>query len=72
MKPFKLIIILGLVLRGITPTFASDSLSIEGFLSTKKIKAEKMMEGIFYSIATEGAGDVPRQGDFVKIGRAHV
>ena len=67
MKPFKLIIILGLVLRGIMPAHASDSLSIEGFLSTKKIKAEKMLEGIFYTINTEGVGEVPRQGEFVKI-----
>ena len=67
MKPFKLIIILALVLRGITPTFASDSLSIEGFLSTKNIKAEKMLEGIFFTVTTEGAGEMPRQGDFVKI-----
>ena len=67
MKPFKILIILGLILRGITPTFASDSLSIEGFLSTKKIKAEKMLEGIFYTIHTEGAGETPRQGEFVKI-----
>ncbi|MBL7813474.1 MAG: FKBP-type peptidyl-prolyl cis-trans isomerase [Saprospiraceae bacterium] len=66
-KPFKLIIALSLILRGVSPTFASDSLSIEGFLSTKKIKAEKMLDGIFYTLNTEGVGEVPRQGDFVKI-----
>ncbi len=67
MKKLKIFIALGLVLRGITPTFAGDSLSIEGFLSTKNIKAEKMHEGVFYSVITEGAGQLPRQGDFVKI-----
>jgi FKBP-type peptidyl-prolyl cis-trans isomerase len=67
MKPFKILIIFSFILRGIAPAFASDSLSIEGFLSTKKIKAEKMLEGIFYTVHTEGVGAIPRQGDFVKI-----
>ena len=67
MKPFKILIILGFLLRGITPTFASDSLSIEGFLSTKKIKAEKMLDGVFCTMHTEGVGMTPRQGEFVKI-----
>ncbi len=68
MKPFKLLIIFSFILRGgISPIHASDSLSIEGFLSTKNIKAEKMFEGIFYTLTTEGTGDVPRPGEFIKI-----
>ena len=67
MKRLKILIILALILRGITPTFAGDSLSIEGFLSNKNLKAEKTREGIFYSTITEGAGQMPRQGEFVKI-----
>lgn len=67
MKKLKILFIFCLILRGITPTFAGDSLSIEGFLSNKNIKAEKTHEGVFYSVLTEGVGQVPRQGDFVKI-----
>ncbi len=67
MKHLKILIISSFILRGITPTFAGDSLSIEGFLSNKNIKAEKTHEGVFYSVITEGGGQIPRQGDFVKI-----
>ena len=67
MKHLKVFIIFSLILRGITPTFAGDSLSIEGFLSNKNLRAEKTREGIFYSMITEGAGQLPRQGEFVKI-----
>ena len=62
MKHLKVFIIFSLILRGITPTFAGDSLSIEGFLSNKNLRAEKTREGIFYSMITEGAGQLPRQG----------
>jgi FKBP-type peptidyl-prolyl cis-trans isomerase len=67
MKKRVILIVLGLILRGITPIFAGDSLSIEGFLSSKNIKAEKTNEGVFYSVITEGVGQIPRQGEFVKI-----
>jgi FKBP-type peptidyl-prolyl cis-trans isomerase len=46
---------------------ASDSLSIEGFLSAKNIKAEKTREGAFYVVNTEGKGATPKHGDYVKI-----
>jgi FKBP-type peptidyl-prolyl cis-trans isomerase len=46
---------------------AGDTLTIETFLNSKNIKAEKTREGIFYTIDTEGAGVTPRMGDFIKI-----
>ena len=67
MKILKILIVLALILRGLTQTFAGDSLSIEGFLSNKNLKAEKTREGIFFSMITEGAGELPKQGDYVKI-----
>jgi FKBP-type peptidyl-prolyl cis-trans isomerase len=75
MKPFNFLIIFSFTLmihsdtfgKGIIPTLVSDSLSIEGFLSTKNIKAEKMLEGIFYTVTTEGDGKEPLQGDYVKV-----
>ncbi len=46
---------------------AGDTLSIEGFLSAKNIKAEKTREGAFYVVNTEGKGASPKHGDYVKI-----
>lgn len=46
---------------------AGDTLSIEGFLQAKSIKAEKTREGAFYVINTEGVGKMPKQGDYVKM-----
>jgi FKBP-type peptidyl-prolyl cis-trans isomerase len=46
---------------------ASDTLSIEGFLHAKNIKAEKTREGAFYVVNTEGKGANPKQGDYVKL-----
>jgi FKBP-type peptidyl-prolyl cis-trans isomerase len=75
MKSVKILTIFSFLLIGhsaifgknITATFVNDSLSIEVFLSSKRIKAEKMIDGIFYTIHTEGVGVEPHQGDYVKI-----
>jgi peptidylprolyl isomerase len=62
---FTLILLRGVtVLANINP---SDTLSIENYLNTKNIKAEKTREGIFYTVETEGKGTMPRQGDYLKI-----
>jgi FKBP-type peptidyl-prolyl cis-trans isomerase len=68
---FKKVVILSLISllvvgyseRGL----ANDTLRIESYLNSKKIKAEKTFEGIFYAINTEGGGAQLRIGDFVKI-----
>jgi FKBP-type peptidyl-prolyl cis-trans isomerase len=57
------ILVVGYSKRGL----ANDTLRIETYLNSKKIKAEKTFEGIFYSINTEGGGAQLRIGDFVKI-----
>ena len=67
MKTFRNLITFAFLLTCLTPTFASDSLTIEGYLSARQIKAEKMAEGIFCTIYTEGVGKVPKQGEYVKI-----
>jgi peptidylprolyl isomerase len=48
-------------------TNPSDTLTIESYLTGKNIKAEKTREGIFYTIETEGKGQMPHQGDYLKI-----
>ena len=68
---FKKIVILSLLAilvvghseRGL----ANDTLRIETYLNSKKIKAEQTFDGIFYAINTEGGGAQLRIGDFVKI-----
>ena len=67
MKTVINLITFAFLLTCLTPTFASDSLTIEGYLSARHIKAEKMAEGIFCTIYTEGVGKVPKQGEYVKI-----
>jgi FKBP-type peptidyl-prolyl cis-trans isomerase FkpA len=44
-----------------------DSLTLEKFIISQNIKAEKMPEGVFFTSHTEGVGATPQQGDFVKI-----
>lgn len=46
---------------------SNDSLTLTNYLSTKNIKAEKTVEGLFYTVHTEGLGTQPQQGDYVKI-----
>jgi FKBP-type peptidyl-prolyl cis-trans isomerase len=48
-------------------TNPSDSLNLDNFLTSKNIKAEKTREGIFFNVETEGAGAMPKQGDYVKL-----
>jgi FKBP-type peptidyl-prolyl cis-trans isomerase FkpA len=48
-------------------TNLSDSLNLENFLTSKNIKAEKTREGIFFNIDTEGSGEMPKHGDYVKL-----
>ena len=50
MKTIKNLILFALLQWGFTSVFANDTLTIEGFLSSKKIKAEKMVDGIFWRI----------------------
>jgi FKBP-type peptidyl-prolyl cis-trans isomerase len=44
-----------------------DSLTLEKFIISQNIKAEKLPEGVFFTAHTEGSGATPQQGDFVKI-----
>ena len=66
-RKFRLPILVFLISTGINSLRASDSLSIEGYLISKNIKAMKTREGIFYTVGTEGSGVLPRNGDYVKI-----
>jgi FKBP-type peptidyl-prolyl cis-trans isomerase FkpA len=44
-----------------------DSLTLDKFIISQNIKAEKLPEGVFFTARTEGSGATPQQGDFVKI-----
>ena len=44
-----------------------DSLTLDKYISYKKIKAERTPEGVFLTVHTEGFGKIPQQGDYVKI-----
>jgi FKBP-type peptidyl-prolyl cis-trans isomerase FkpA len=44
-----------------------DSLTLDKFIISQNIKAEKLPEGVFFTAHTEGSGATPQQGDFVKI-----
>ncbi len=44
-----------------------DSLTLDKFIISQNIKAEKTPEGVFFSVHTEGVGKEPQKGDFVKI-----
>lgn len=67
MQKYCSFLILIFVLAAYQNSKASDSLSIEGYLVSKKIKALKTREGIFYTVDTEGKGALPQNGDYVKI-----
>jgi FKBP-type peptidyl-prolyl cis-trans isomerase len=69
-KMFRFILLSTFILRGgIAAAYAgdSDSLTIENYLSSKNIKAEKTKEGIYYTIENDGNGAQPKQGDYVKM-----
>ncbi len=44
-----------------------DSLTLDKFIISQNIKAERTPEGVFFTAHTEGVGSTPQQGDFVKI-----
>ena len=44
-----------------------DSLTLDKYISCKRIKAERTPEGVFFTVHTEGVGKMPQQGDYVKI-----
>jgi FKBP-type peptidyl-prolyl cis-trans isomerase len=44
-----------------------DSLTLDKFIISQNIKAERTPEGVFFTAHTEGSGQQPLQGDFVKI-----
>lgn len=44
-----------------------DSLTLDKYISYKKIKAERTPEGVFLTVHTEGVGKILQQGDYVKI-----
>ena len=66
-KMFRFIVLGAFLLRGGIAAKAGDTLTIENYLLSKNIKAEKTKEGIFYTINSEGKGAQPKQGDYVKI-----
>jgi FKBP-type peptidyl-prolyl cis-trans isomerase len=44
-----------------------DSLTLDKYITSQNIKAERTPEGVFFTAHTEGVGKEPQQGDFVKI-----
>ncbi len=44
-----------------------DSLTLDNYLTSKRIKAERTREGLFFTVHTEGVGKELQQGDYVKI-----
>ena len=44
-----------------------DSLTLDKYIISQNIKAERTPEGVFFTAHTEGVGKEPQQGDFVKI-----
>ena len=44
-----------------------DSLTLDNYLTSKRIKAERTREGLFFTVHTEGVGKEPQQGDYIKI-----
>ena len=67
MKSFKLLSLFIFIFSLNFTATAGDTLSLETFLVSKNIKAEKTREGIFYTVNTEGAGELPKLGDYVKL-----
>ena len=53
-----------------TPHFeqtTGDSLTLDNYITSQRIKAERTREGLFFTVHTEGVGKEPQQGDYVKI-----
>ena len=44
-----------------------DSLTLDNYITSQRIKAERTREGLFFTVHTEGVGKEPRQGDYVKM-----
>lgn len=44
-----------------------DSLTLDNYITSQRIKAERTREGLFFTVHTEGIGKEPRQGDYVKM-----
>jgi FKBP-type peptidyl-prolyl cis-trans isomerase len=66
-KMLRFILLSAFLLRGGIAVKAGDTLTIENYLLSKNIKAEKTKEGIFYTIENDGKGELPKQGDYVKM-----
>ena len=67
MRTFKFILFCIFTCSAIHSAKAGDSLTLETYLISKNIKAEKTKEGIFYTVNTEGVGTQPKQGDYIKV-----
>jgi FKBP-type peptidyl-prolyl cis-trans isomerase FkpA len=70
MKQVVTILICAFLLRGgIAYGFQnlSDTLSLDAFITTNNIKADKTREGIYINLTEEGKGASPRFGDYLKI-----
>lgn len=44
-----------------------DSLTLDNYITSQRIKAERTREGLFFTVHTEGVGKEPQKGDYVKI-----
>lgn len=66
-KSFILPFIIISALGNCEKALASDTLRIETYLTSRKIKAEKSYQGMFYSVHTEGNGAQLKSGDFITI-----
>lgn len=44
-----------------------DSLTLDNYINSQSIKAERTREGVFFTVHREGVGKEPQQGDYVKI-----
>jgi FKBP-type peptidyl-prolyl cis-trans isomerase len=49
------------------PVSDGDTVSVERFLTEKKVKAIRVREGVFVSLHTEGVGKLPQKGDFIRL-----
>ncbi len=49
------------------PIFGNDTLTLEKYLQSNNIKAEKTSDGIYFSTDVEGKGALPQSGDYLQI-----
>jgi FKBP-type peptidyl-prolyl cis-trans isomerase len=66
-KKLRFLLFTLFILRGGMAAYAGDTLTIENYLLSKNITADKTKEGIFYTIETEGKGVLPKHGEYVKM-----